>query len=81
MSEQYLEHITQPGERWDLIAHRYYGNARLLHHILKANPDLLGDPENPVPLVLRPGLTLRIPVLEQAQIAAVQLPPWKQATS
>ncbi len=77
----YLEHTTQPGERWDLIAHRYYGDAKLMHHILKANPDLVGDSDSPVPLILDPGTKLRIPVLEQAQLSAVQLPPWKQTTS
>ncbi|WP_170433024.1 LysM peptidoglycan-binding domain-containing protein [Ruegeria arenilitoris] len=77
----YLEHTTQPGERWDLIAHRYYGDAMLMHHILQANPDLVGDPSSPVPLILDPGMKLRIPVLEQAQLSAVQLPPWKRTTS
>jgi len=81
MSQDYLEHTTQPGERWDLIAYRYYGDAKLMHHILLANPDLVGDPDSLVPLILDPGIRLRIPVLEQAQIAAVQLPPWKRTTS
>ncbi|MCG7518853.1 tail protein X [Ruegeria sp. Ofav3-42] len=80
MSQTYLEHTTRPGERWDLIAHRYYGDAKLLHHILLANPELVGDTSNPVPLTLEPGTVLKIPVLEQSEIEAVQLPPWKQAT-
>ncbi|KIC38162.1 hypothetical protein RA27_20580 [Ruegeria sp. ANG-R] len=81
MTQAYLEHITKPGERWDLIAYRYYGNAKLLHHILKANPNMLCNPDRPVPLILEPGITLRIPVLEQAQIEAVRLPPWKQGAT
>ncbi|WP_299773140.1 tail protein X [uncultured Tateyamaria sp.] len=78
MSQDYLEHTARPGERWDLIAHRYYGDAKLMHHILRANPDLVGDPAAPVPLILDPGTTLRIPILEQAQLSTVQLPPWKR---
>lgn len=80
MSRDYLEHTTQHGERWDLIAYRYYGDAKLMHHILRANPDLVGDPNTPVPLILDPGITLRIPILEQAQLSAVNLPPWKRDT-
>ncbi len=76
----YLLHTAKPGERWDLIAYRYYGDAKLMHHVLKANPDLVGDPSTPVPLILKPGTVLRIPVLEHAQISSVQLPPWKQNT-
>jgi len=81
MTDTYLEHITAPGERWDLIAYRYYGDAKLMHHILMANPDLVGATDKSVPLVLEPGTALRIPVLEQSQIAATQLPPWKRSAT
>lgn len=73
----YLEHITQPGERWDLLADLYYGDAMMMHHLLKANPELVGDPDKRAPLVFKAGVPVRIPVLEQAQISAAQLPPWK----
>lgn len=76
----YLEHTTQPGERWDLLAYQYYGDAKLMHYILQANPELVGDQSGPVPLIFEPGTTLRIPVLEQAQISTLPLPPWKQST-
>jgi hypothetical protein len=76
----YLEHITLPGERWDLLADLYYGDAKLMHHLLQANSELVGDPDKRVPLIFKAGITVRIPVLEQAQISAAQLPPWKRSS-
>ena len=30
MSRSVLQYTTREGDRWDLIAHRYYGNALLI---------------------------------------------------
>ncbi len=77
-SKEYFEHITKIGDRWDLLAYDYYGDATLIKPILKANPDLLSDPDTPVPMVFDNGVRIRIPVLPESEIAAGQLPPWKR---
>ena len=78
MAKEYFEHITKIGERWDLIAYDYYGDATLIKPLLLANPHLVGIPDVPAPLVFDAGLTLRVPVLPEEEVTAVQLPPWKR---
>lgn len=70
----YLEHITRAGDRWDLLAWHYYGDATLITPIIDANPHLRILPS------LGPGLTLLIPVLESddPELSAEDLPPWKR---
>ncbi len=68
----YITHITAAGERWDLLAWRYYGNATLYSPIIMANPSV------PIEPVFEAGLTVLIPILQQSQALAVNLPPWKQ---
>ncbi len=68
----YITHITAAGERWDLLAWRYYGNATLYSPIIMANPSV------PIEPVFEAGLTVLIPILQQNQALAVNLPPWKQ---
>lgn len=77
MGKEYFEHTTKAGDRWDLIAFDYYGDAKLIKPLLMANPDLLGDPDVPAPLVFDKGVQIRVPVLAETEIAASQLPPWK----
>lgn len=68
----HLRHITNDGERWDLLAYRYYGDAHAYEQIIAANPDI------PLFAVLPGGLELVIPVIESDNlIAAEELPPWK----
>ena len=78
MAQEYFEHVTQIGDRWDLIAFDYYGDAKLIKPLLMANPDIVGDPETPAPLIFEKGVRIRVPVLAQDEIAAGQLPPWKR---
>lgn len=78
MAREYFEHVTKIGDRWDLIAFDYYGDATMIKPLLKANPALLGDPDTPAPLVFDAGVKLRVPVLPEDEIAASQLPPWKR---
>lgn len=66
----YLTHITQEGERWDSLAHRYYGNALAYEQIIVANPQVSISP------VLPSGLVLLIPVVAAVDEALEDLPPW-----
>nr|VFK17437.1 MAG: Phage Tail Protein X [Candidatus Kentron sp. LPFa] len=68
-----LEHITKEGERWDQLAHRYYGDAMAYGRILEANPDMRMSP------VLPGGLALAIPLVEQEdKLESAEAPPWKR---
>lgn len=78
MAAEYFDHIAAPGDRWDLLAWTYYGDATMIRPILLANPDLVGDPTRPTPLILPAGTVVRVPVLDDSAIAQAQLPPWKQ---
>ena len=66
-----IRHTTRSGERWDLLAHRYYGNAMLVDGLIAANPHL------PLAEEFSDGLTVFVPVLEaKPQNTQAQLPPW-----
>lgn len=68
---EYIEHITQEGERWDTIAYRYYGDAALLSPLAEANEHLQLLP------VLPAGLPVRVPLVSDTEALATQdLPPW-----
>ena len=70
---EYIEHITQEGERWDTIAYRYYGDAALLSPLAEANEHLRLQP------VLPGGLPVRVPILEDDNnLLPEELPPWKR---
>jgi phage tail protein X len=69
---QSVEYTTQDGDRWDLIAQKYYGDATLFGPIQTANLHV------PLIPILPGGITLRIPVLETAQFDSNLLPPWKR---
>lgn len=71
----FITHITAAGERWDLLAWRYYGNPTLYSPIIMANPLV------PIEPVFEAGLAVLIPILQQSQAAAVNLPPWKQQSA
>lgn len=77
MSREYFEHLTQLGERWDLIAFRYYGDATLIAPILRANPEF-SDTGRATPLVLPHGSKIRVPVVAESEVRKQQLPPWKR---
>lgn len=78
MAIEYFEHVTKSGDRWDLIAYSYYGDATLIKQLLLANPAVVGDPATPTPLVFSAGITIRVPILPEDEIAASQLPAWKR---
>jgi len=73
MITEVIEHITTEGDRWDLLAWRYYGDATRYEPIVAANVRVAILP------VLPPGIVLHIPVLADqtaAQSANQELPPW-----
>lgn len=86
MSAPYFEHVTGPLERWDTIAHRYYGDASRYGPILAANREMVTGPAGTdgkpgplgqIPAVLPPHTVIRVPVLEEARRPAPEeLPPW-----
>lgn len=71
MSE-YIEHRTQAGDRWDLLAWKYYGEATAYEPIIAANPSVAITP------VLPAGTLLLIPVIAASQpgVSNRELPPW-----
>lgn len=71
MSSKYHVHITQEGDRWDLLAYKYYGDALRFEPIVAANPAV------PITPTLKGGLTLYIPVLE-IKTEYSPVPPWRQ---
>ena len=81
MSAGHLEHVAVDGERWDLIAHRYYGDVRAQARLIEANRDLFVDPATGKvarpPALLAEGTVIRVPVLERTA-AETNLPPWKR---
>jgi hypothetical protein len=78
----YNEHVTKQGERWDQIAVEHYGPdlnsfAHSIALIIEANRALFNYID-PIPNSLPFGLTLRIPILNKADIDQSLLPPWKR---
>ncbi len=68
-----IEHITAEGDRWDLLAWKYYGDATQYERIVAANVRVAIMP------VLPSGIVLHIPVIEEpaAELADnEELPPW-----
>lgn len=48
-------YAVQPGDRWDKIAHRFYGNPTLWWKVADLNPELFD------PRAIRPGVIIRVP--------------------
>lgn len=68
-----LEHITSEGDRWDLLAWEYYGDASQYEPIIAANPEVMITP------ILTTGIRLLIPIIEDAELIDTEdLPPWKR---
>ena len=69
----YLRHVTISGERWDLLAWKYYGDPTLYGPIIQANPSL------PIVGAFDAGLAIQIPILQKASDVSNDLPPWSTA--
>ena len=70
----FITHITTAGERWDLLAWQYYGDATLFGPIIQTNPQI------PIEAVFEAGLVIGVPLLmvNPAVSNAADLPPWKR---
>lgn len=79
VSGDYFEYTSMAGDRWDLLAYRYYGDANKQTVILEANRALWSDTLAVPPAILPRGLKLRIPVITEDAADESQLPPWKRA--
>lgn len=78
LTGDYFVHVTLAGDRWDLLAYRYYGDQHKQTVLLEANRDLWRDTLAVPPLILPRGLRLKIPVLQEEAANADLLPPWKR---
>lgn len=70
MKPSLLQYTTAEGDRWDLIAQRYYGNALLIGGLIEANPHL------PAAEQFAAGLTVWVPVLTAKPDNQADMPPW-----
>jgi len=68
---QYIVHITKAGERWDLLAWRYYGDPTDYQMIVMANPGVAIEP------VFEAGISLAVPIVQKRALVSIDLPPWK----
>jgi phage tail protein X len=70
----FIIHITSAGERWDLLAWQYYGDATLFSPIIQTNPQI------PIEAVFEAGLIIGVPLLmvNPAVKETADLPPWKR---
>jgi len=71
MNSPYLTAITREGDRWDLLAWRYYGDPTLYGPIIESNPNLL------ITGAFDAGVVVRIPILQKASDISNDLPPWE----
>jgi phage tail protein X len=70
---QFIVHTTKAGERWDLLAWRYYGDPTEYSPIIMANPSVAIEP------VFDAGILISIPILQKSSVVTAGLPPWKLA--
>ena len=67
----FILHITRVGERWDLLAWRYYGDPTDYSPIIMANFNV------PIEPVFDAGISIAVPILQKSAVAIANLPPWK----
>ena len=73
MSRQAVVHTVMDGERWDLIAWRYYRDVRQTPRLVEANPHA------PRAGLLPAGLKIAVPLITRpATVTHEGLPPWKR---
>lgn len=66
-----IQHLIRAGERWDSLAHRYYGNVAEMSRLIQANPQLA------ICEVLPQGEFLLVPIIEQQNLSNDDVPPWR----
>jgi phage tail protein X len=70
-SGQFIVHVTRAGERWDLLAWRYYGDPTDYSPIVVANPSV------PIEPVFDAGISIAVPIRQKSSVVVADLPPWK----
>ena len=71
VTQAVLQYTTQLGDRWDIIAHKFYGNALLIDGLIAANPHL------PICEQFDDNLTVFVPVLDAKPANSQEdMPPW-----
>lgn len=65
-----LIHTCNEYDRFDLIAHRYYGTVDEIGRIIDANPQLV------LSETLVAGTTVIVPIVQESQTKSANLPPW-----
>jgi phage tail protein X len=70
-SERFIDHVTTAGERWDLLAWKYYGDPTDYSGIIMANPNVAIEP------VFDAGVSIAIPLQQKSAVVTAILPPWK----
>ncbi len=71
MTEYYM-YKTKQGDRWDLIASKFYGNQYDYKDIISANPHI------PIKPVIDADTEIRIPVKDLLEENNVNFPYWKR---
>jgi hypothetical protein len=72
---QFILHVTRAGERWDLLAWRYYADATDYSPIIMANPNV------PIEPVFDAGISIAVPIQQKNAVVTANLPPWKSSQS
>lgn len=76
----YLEHVTLPGDRLDLISARYYGGDPFQGPaIMQANPGLVTGVRGILEPVLDGGILIRVPIPEEPapeDLTSIAFQPW-----
>lgn len=80
-SNGHFEHLTIDGDRWDLLAYRYYGDAAKQSVLLEANRSLFLNPVRVPLMILSSGIMLIVPIIDTDEIDDSDLPPWKRGVS
>jgi phage tail protein X len=76
---QFITHHTTAGERWDLLAWKYYGDATLYAPIIAANWQRIMAGLLSVDAVFNAGVTIGVPILMVSSAPdPADLPPWKR---
>lgn len=71
MSQTVIQYTTRAGDRWDIIAHKFYGNALLIDGLIAANPHLA------IAEQFVDNLTVFVPVLQTKPVNNQEdMPPW-----
>lgn len=78
LTGEYFEVEARPGDRWDLLAYDHYGNVKYQSIIIKANIEAYTNSQTKLPLILKAGTKIIIPIIEDDEIDESLLPPWKR---